>query len=66
MSNTVKERLQGEKTENFNGLLPIVKRWTKLIINDEPLPGCLELLYAEANGWDDVLCLGLKDKHSLL
>lgn len=25
------------------------------------LPGCLKLLYAEANGWYNVLCLSLKD-----
>lgn len=25
------------------------------------LPGCLKLLYAEANSWYNVLCLSLKD-----
>lgn len=32
----------------------------------EQLPGCLELLYAEANGGDNVLCLSLKNKYNML
>lgn len=34
-----------------------------LMLNDASgsPPGCLKLLYAEANSWYNVLCLSLKD-----
>lgn len=55
MSNTVKERLE-ERSDTLTEILLCVHR---SLCRDEPPPGCLELLDAEANGWDDVLHLGL-------
>lgn len=64
----------GEKTENLLKVKNIrvyvlrsycltvdkVQLKSSILLNAKPLPRRLELLYAEANGWYNVLCLGLK------